>query len=140
MRADHVISMRADLDDGAIRCHVGAGDLFCWDSRVMHGNGPGDEDAAALAELQAAPPQLMRASVYTCMAPRSHASEETLIQRRRSVAEGVGSGAWCAHPFSNDGIWQENDVEKRLREAGGRRAPLPGDGWELSPFQQSLVG
>jgi hypothetical protein len=124
-----------------IRAHVGAGDLFLWDSRVLHGNGPGDEDAAdALSELMAQhPPQLMRASVYVCMAPRSFASKETLAARQRSVCENVGTGAWCAHPVGHGGKWIESELEASLRELGGKRAPAPGQGWELNERQMALV-
>jgi hypothetical protein len=128
------------FQDG-VRAHVGAGDLFLWDSRVLHGNGPGDETATdALHTLMAQdPPQLMRASVYVCMAPRSFASEETLAARRRSVRANVGTGAWCAHPVGHGGVWEESEREAALRDLGGRRAPAPGEGWELNEAQLALV-
>ena len=115
--------------------------MFLWDSRCIHGNGPGDGGPEAKAYLDARPPQLLRASVYTCMAPRAMASAATQEQRRRAVANGVGSGAWCAHPMAHDGRYDGPAVGSneaalaRLAGADYRRAPVA----ELSPRQLALV-
>jgi ectoine hydroxylase-related dioxygenase (phytanoyl-CoA dioxygenase family) len=56
--ADHQIY------SSAIRSHLGAGDLFLWDSRCIHGNGPGDGSPTAKAMLDARP---VRACVRACL-------------------------------------------------------------------------
>lgn len=136
--ADHEIYRRG------IRSHLHAGDLFLWDSRCIHGNGPGDTGPAAqrYCDERVHPEQLLRASVYVCMAPRSRASCETLAQRRRAVANNVGSGAWCAHPMAHGGRYEppspdsgEGQLQRLLGPGKYRRAPVA----QLSASQLALV-
>jgi len=80
------------------------------------------------------------------MAPRVRASAATLTQRQRAVTAGVGGGAFCVDPMAAfESNHQVTDVEQVLidacQAAGSEycRAPVPGEGWELSAQQLALV-
>ena len=90
-----------------------------------------------LAGRGAGLPQLFRACVYVCMAPRSMASETVLRQRRELLAAGGGTGAWCAHMEP----WGAARSEEMLAKAHDETvyAPPRLDPSTLTPKQLALV-
>jgi hypothetical protein len=102
---------------GAIVAALGAGDLFLWDSRTIHGStsGPvqvqapgdgsipnsnlGNSSSSSSRSDSTDPPELLRLAAFVCMAPKSKPSvtPRLLELRKEAVTRGWSSGHQACH-------------------------------------------
>lgn len=74
-----------------------AGDMIVWDNRTSHCNCPG---AIPRAQIAGEAEDLLRATVYVCMAPRTLASNDAVAQRQASYREHKDLGLHaCGHTY-----------------------------------------
>jgi hypothetical protein len=122
----------------AMIAHLEAGDVFLWDDRTIHCNGPG------MATEGDTTVQLSRAAVYVTFTPRSKTSAEVLAMRRLMPQRGLFTGHTCRHAVSKGRtlaqmealpVWQEGDTITVRDTTYNIARPAV-----LNSYQKSLVG
>ena len=109
-----------------IICHLEAGDLLLWDSRVIHCSTGGVEPPAAEAKL-------LRAISLVCMMPKRLTPPEVIEARKDAVRNVISTTNWT------DQLVNADHFEPILAEPHPERFHRP-DPPVLTEAQQRLVG
>lgn len=117
---------------GVQMSHVEPGDLFLWDSRVVHCSSPGIEPADPKK-----PNGLTRAVSLVCMMPRKLASEDVLQWRKtKALQDRVSTTNWTDRIVNVDEAPHIKHAKARDDARGIVKPPLP----FLTEYQKRLVG
>jgi len=110
-------------DSDPLLVEASAGDLILWDSRTVHANTPASD------ATEHPPDALLRMVCYTCMTPRSWASDMCIRERQRAYELQIGSTHWPHefHPrgaLDGDAKCQFSDAPKAIQTLVGHCAPI----------------
>ena len=113
-----------------LRLELGVGDLLCWDSRTAHCSCPGTNGKAVETESN-----LLRATVFVCMVPRSMAKPE-VIKARKQAIKSQTTTTHRPHLFSPTNAYM--DVEARVKR--GVYLKFPKKSTFMTPQRLHLIG
>lgn len=113
-------------DTQPIICHLEAGDLLLWDSRVIHCSSGGVEPPEA-------EPKLLRAISLVCMMPKRLTPPEVIEARKEAVEKVISTTNWT------DQLVNADKFAPILAEPNPERFHRP-DPPKLNEAQRKLVG
>lgn len=121
------------LESGARLVCAKAGDLILWDSRCVHCNTPGLQNAETDIDVGlASESELLRVVAYICMTPASWASPEVLAQRKQGYSDNETTdhvphewhGIGQALPWPPPKSWKDASFLRKRLIVGASQAAL----------------